>query len=231
MPVSAEQKINDAKTLIAELSPILKTDTIVLAVGVNDTRRSDAVPADFKRLIGVAKDTGAEVFAATISPVDFTKPDGAARDPVLIDAINEQIRSSVEGSRLIDMGRSLNAGETKDGVHLTEAGARHSRSAIEAGAALRGAVRSSVKSKAYTGLLSCGADGDLSAAVAGAFGRGARAQGGSGRALRFKLAAAHRRRSSAPRGKPSTVRGLGAAAGRGVQATHRETSRWQRGPR
>ena len=125
-------RIRDAETLMAELSPSLKTDTIILAVGVNDTRRNDAMRTDFKRLVRVAKDMGAEVFAATIAPVDVTKPDGAARDPVLIDAINAQIRSSVEGSYLIDMGASLKAEETKDGVHLTEAGARHWRSAIEA---------------------------------------------------------------------------------------------------
>lgn len=125
-------RIRGAETLMAELAPILKTNTIILAVGVNDTRRSNAKRTDFKRLVRVAKNMGEGVFAATIGPVDVTKPDGAARDPVLIDAINAQIRSSVEGRHLIDMGASLRAEETKDGVHLTEAGARHWGSAIEA---------------------------------------------------------------------------------------------------
>jgi hypothetical protein len=124
-------EIRDAETLMAELAPILKTDKIILAVGVNDTRRGDAKQTDFERLVRVAKAMGAEVFAATISPVDAAKPDGAARDPALIDAINAQIRSSVEASHLIDMGASMKAEETKDGVHLTEAGARKWGNAIE----------------------------------------------------------------------------------------------------
>jgi lysophospholipase L1-like esterase len=106
-------RIRDAAGLMADLSPILRTNTIILVIGINDAittqKRSDTIRADFERLVRLAKDTGAEVFAATVGPVDFTKPDGAARDSGLINAIN-----------------------TVDGVHLTEVGAQRWRSAVEA---------------------------------------------------------------------------------------------------
>ena len=129
-------RIRDAAGLMADLSPILRTNTIILVIGINDAittqKRSDTIRADFERLVHLAKDTGAEVFAATVGPVDFTKPDGAARDPGLINAINAQIRSSIEDNRLIDLSTNLTADDTVDGVHLTEAGAQRWRNAIEA---------------------------------------------------------------------------------------------------
>jgi lysophospholipase L1-like esterase len=129
-------RIRDAAGLMADLSPILRTNTIILVIGINDAittqKRSDTIRADFERLVRLAKDTGAEVFAATVGPVDFTKPDGAARDSGLINAINAQIRSSIEDNRLIDLSTNLTADDTVDGVHLTEVGAQRWRSAIEA---------------------------------------------------------------------------------------------------
>jgi GDSL-like Lipase/Acylhydrolase family len=129
-------RIRDAAALMAELSPILRANTIILAIGINDTittqKRNDTIQADFERLVRSAKGTGAEVFAATVGPVDITKPDGAAHDPGLINAINAQIRSSIEEDRLIDLNANLKVDETRDGVHLTESGAQSWRSAIEA---------------------------------------------------------------------------------------------------
>jgi lysophospholipase L1-like esterase len=49
-----------------------------------------------------------------------------------LNAINAQIRASTEDNRLIDLNANLKADDTMDGVHLTEAGARRWRSAIEA---------------------------------------------------------------------------------------------------
>jgi hypothetical protein len=129
-------RIGDAAGLMAELSPILKANTIILAIGINDAvaaqKRSDTIRADFERLVRLAKDTGAEVFAATVGPVDMMKPEGAARDPGLVSTINAQIISSTEDKRLIDLSATLKADDTRDGVHLTEVGARRWRSAIEA---------------------------------------------------------------------------------------------------
>jgi lysophospholipase L1-like esterase len=128
--------IHDAATLMADLAPILRASTIILAVGINDTIKtrtlSDTSAADFDRFIRLAKNTGAEVFAATLTPVDSTKPDGATRDPELITTINAQIRGSIEHGHLIDLDANLKSDETTDGVHLTAAGTEHWRSAIEA---------------------------------------------------------------------------------------------------
>jgi hypothetical protein len=81
---------------MAELSPILRTHTIILAIGVNDAnttqKRSDTIRVDFGRLVGLAKEAAAEVFAATVGPVDIKKRAGAYYDPELINAINAQIR-------------------------------------------------------------------------------------------------------------------------------------------
>jgi lysophospholipase L1-like esterase len=129
-------RIHDAAGLMAELSPILRANTIILEIGINDAittqKRSDTIRADFERLVRLAKDTGAEVFTSTVGPVDITKPEGAARDLGLINAINAQIRASTEDNRLIDLNANLKADDTMDGVHLTEAGTRRWRSAIEA---------------------------------------------------------------------------------------------------
>jgi hypothetical protein len=128
--------IGDATRLMADLSSILRAHTIVLAIGINDAdtrrRRSDNVAADFERLVRLAKETGAEVFAATLAPVDLSKPDGAAHDPELITTINVQIRASIEQNHLINLDTALKPGDTSDGVHLTVAGTQHWRSAIEA---------------------------------------------------------------------------------------------------
>jgi hypothetical protein len=76
-------RIHDAARLMAELSPILRANTIILEIGINDAittqKRSDTIRADFERLVRLAKDTGAEVFTSTVGPVDITKPDGCHR--------------------------------------------------------------------------------------------------------------------------------------------------------
>ena len=129
-------RIRDAEELLTELSPILRANTIILAIGINDAKtaqkQSDTTRADFGRLVRLAKDTGVEVFAATVGPVDFTKPTGAAHDPRLIDAINTQVRAFTEDNRLIDLNATLKPDDTLDGVHLTEIGVQRWRSAIEA---------------------------------------------------------------------------------------------------
>jgi lysophospholipase L1-like esterase len=128
--------IHEAAGLMAELASILRAGTIIIAIGINDadtTRtRSDTIAQDFERLVRLAKETGAEVFVATLAPVDATKPVGAARDPGLIATINAQIRASVEHDRLISLDANLTPDETRDGVHLTDAGARRWRGTIEA---------------------------------------------------------------------------------------------------
>jgi lysophospholipase L1-like esterase len=127
--------IRDAAGLMADLAPILRAGTVVLAVGINDAiatrKRSDTTAADFERLVRLAKSTGAEVFAATLAPVDPTKPDGAARDPALISTLNAQIRASIPQDHLISLDTRLKSDETRDGVHLTEAGTQRWRSEIE----------------------------------------------------------------------------------------------------
>jgi len=129
-------RISDAAGLMAALSPILRANTIILAVGSNDAittqKRSDTIRADFERLVRLAKETGAMVFAATVGPVDITKPAGVAYDPGLINVINAQIRASTDRNRLIDLNADLKVDDTMDGVHLTEAGVQRWRSAIEA---------------------------------------------------------------------------------------------------
>jgi hypothetical protein len=42
--------------------------------------------------VGLAKEAAAEVFAATVGPMDIKKRAGAYYDPELINAINAQIR-------------------------------------------------------------------------------------------------------------------------------------------
>jgi lysophospholipase L1-like esterase len=128
--------VQDAAGLMADLAPILSANTIILAVGINDAfktrKRSDTIAADFERLVRLAKSTGAEVFAATLAPVDSTKPDGAARDKGTIASINALIKASVEHDHVITMDSSLKSDDTRDGVHLTEAGTQHWRGTIEA---------------------------------------------------------------------------------------------------
>jgi lysophospholipase L1-like esterase len=128
--------IHDAAELMDDLASILRAGTIIIAVGINDAdttrRRSDTIAQDFERLVRLAKDTAAEVFAATLAPMDATKPAGAARDPGLVAAINAQIRASMEHEHVISLDANLKPDETGDGVHLAEVGARHWRGAIEA---------------------------------------------------------------------------------------------------
>jgi lysophospholipase L1-like esterase len=130
-------RISDAKNLMAKLSPVLKAQTIVLAIGVNDAgtwaSRSETIEENYEQLVRFAQSSGAEVFVATIGPVKTTMFAGANYDPSLIARINVQIKSVATrtGVTLIDLNTQLNADETTDGVHLDEEGSKRWHDLIE----------------------------------------------------------------------------------------------------
>ncbi|NEJ22528.1 hypothetical protein GR247_20475 [Rhizobium leguminosarum] len=121
-------------TAISQSSNYSKLKEVIVAIGVNDTRRGRDLPAnyleewkkDYARLIDQLQSMIPEVTVSTILPVEAGMPLGADYfDPSLIDQLNEVIRQVAEEKadvRLLDMNTEIKQIKwqghyTVDGVH------------------------------------------------------------------------------------------------------------------
>ncbi|WP_166486888.1 SGNH/GDSL hydrolase family protein [Rhizobium etli] len=129
--------IKDVSILVTAISRSpnsSKLKEVIVAIGVNDARRGQDLPADYverwktdyARLIEQLQSMIPAVTASTILPVEPGMPLGADYfDPSLIDQLNDAIREVVQekaGVRLLDMNQEIKRIEwqghyTVDGVH------------------------------------------------------------------------------------------------------------------
>lgn len=130
-------KAHEVIDLLREALRRVKTDRILIAIGVNDA--SKAYPTDIKsfgdkyrELVSVAAATGAQVVVATIAPISNDLPLGNRTfDAELIKHFNDKIRNiAIEfHAGVADIYKELAGSDgflpddfTADGVHLTKTG-------------------------------------------------------------------------------------------------------------
>jgi lysophospholipase L1-like esterase len=113
----------------------LPADAILIAIGVNDTKRSkltgheiSAWSNNLERLVSLAQGSAISVYLSTILPTESQKtPFGDYSDPNLVAYFNEQIRYTAEKMKveLIDSNSYFSKEVpdfTFDGVHPTATG-------------------------------------------------------------------------------------------------------------
>jgi lysophospholipase L1-like esterase len=121
----------------------VSTKAVIIAVGVNDARRSDptgaaAFTASYEKLVRDLKAKGIAVTLATIAPVAHMSGD-IYIDPGAIGHLNEAIRgiAARTGASVVDLsalGATLPDMLTTDGVHLNAEGYKAWRRIIDAAA-------------------------------------------------------------------------------------------------
>ncbi len=130
-------KAHEVIELLRDVLQRVKTDRVVIAIGVNDAGKSYATSLSsfgdaYRQLVSIAAAAGAKVTVATIAPVGRDLPEGTGVfDEELIKNFNAEIRkiATEYHAEVAEVYNDL-AGKdgflphdfTADGVHLTKAG-------------------------------------------------------------------------------------------------------------
>ncbi|MGA2637208.1 SGNH/GDSL hydrolase family protein [Methylocella sp.] len=130
-------KAHEVIELLRDVLRRVKTDRVVIAIGVNDAGKSYATDIksfgdSYRELVGIAAAAGAQVIVATIAPVGHDLPEGTGIfDTELIKNFNAEIRNiAIEHhAGVAEVYKDLAAKDgflphdfTVDGVHLTKIG-------------------------------------------------------------------------------------------------------------